>query len=88
MTKPREGEFWDLTFGLDPKAEKVKTRYVQTWAGVESVFTDEGQEEMVWLPRRKLGPRREVETTTEAAIALAEKDGEASGLPRWMEPKP
>jgi len=88
MTKPRKGEFWDLTLGVDTKVSVLKITYVQAWAGVESVFEDEGHEEVVWLPRRKLGKEHAVKTTEAAATKLAEKDGRASGLPRWTEPKP
>lgn len=86
--KARPGEFWELTLGVDLKSPKLKVRYVQAWAGVESVFEDEGHKEVIWLPRCRLGKAHAVKTTEAAATKLAEKDGAASGLPRWTEPKP
>lgn len=86
MTRAREGEFWDLTFGMDARVSMIA--FVQAWAGIESVFVCDGCEEVIWIPQRELGTRHDIETTREAAIALAEKDGAASGLPRWTESKP
>ena len=89
MKKARAGEFWDLMLTVDLKAKTTGLRvtYVQAWAGVESVFEDEGREMVVWLPRRRLGEPHEVVTTEAKARTLAKKDGEASGLPHWTESK-
>lgn len=89
MKKARTGEFWDLLLSVDLKAKGsgLKITYVQAWAGVESVFEDEGYEKVIWLPRRRLGERHDVVTTEAKARALAKTDGEASGLPHWTEPK-